>query len=511
MTLINRSGPTYVQTAPDSDEKRSGQPSSPMHPVPLQPGPKTGLFRYGAQPRSPLTRLLEFASGVVPKPPSSTLVWPASSSPTAASTTSLGKLNRKLEALPSEVTESGKVAGYRGAVTSHGSVQSIETFLHDGTNALTRLPPAQKRGSGRRLVELVTDATRQQLSAPRVAGYALDPSSGDLHFQVGEHSTKPAFGQQASRSWSAQTLPLPLGSFGSASKATDWSGNELRWDAYPLGNGHYLVPQAGANDSFAACQLAMRLSRGETLQEATQVVRRDPVSGEQRQQPLQRDEVPPFRMAKELQDDTGLQTVELRHSPGTSEQFQRHVADLRTRLAARGPGMLAAGDRAYVLYDIRQADGATTGQALVGDPMTARAHVVDFGPDAMSLLPPGIGKRDMTADSSSVIFLEPKPQSGALHQALQSLSSPDVNVFNAYLAEGCRADLAGMTSSPGEFDRLCSLLQAHMKSERTDGTACRAFIEGAAAFRADLVAASADSDSAGACLASWDRLMSQMR
>jgi hypothetical protein len=68
-------------------------------------------------------------------------------------------------------------------------------------------------------------------------------------------------------------------------------------------------------------------------------------------------------MAKELHDDTGLQTVELCHSPGTFEQFQSHVADLRTRLAARGPGMLAAGDRAYVLYDIRQADGADTGQA----------------------------------------------------------------------------------------------------------------------------------------------------
>ncbi|NRF67798.1 hypothetical protein HLB44_12465 [Aquincola sp. S2] len=153
------------------------------------------------------------------------------------------------------------------------------------------------------------------------------------------------------------------------------------WRAFPIGNGHHLIPSVGDSDGEMACELMMRMSRGEQLDEMVDPA--NPASwGRQ-----------PKSIAERWRARTGGREQVVRIPKGRKKPmpFDALVRDLRQGLHDHGCALLTAttglSPRYLVLLDI-QMHGDAQGVAIVADPHTATVTAVAFGPDQQSLVPP---------------------------------------------------------------------------------------------------------------------------
>jgi hypothetical protein len=351
--------------------KVNGAPAaSPSTPAPIESGAMPGSFPAAGPPVSGLATRSSAATrprnspGIfasvknflfgpqppLPEPPPSTLSWPtghrapAPPSPEDA----VGMLRQG--GLPQSM-QHPKLAGYRGDVGSDGDITRVEFYLQ-GQAGLVRVPMTEGDNSTAVAAMQIGGIVAAQLDTPRLGGYERVPASQDIAFRLGRQYVKPAL--------TAQAQPNKLAAFlGTQPEAPPEQADRCKWEAFPLGNGHYLVPAIGLPEygvppySRSACVASMALMRGQPMREIGPKLDRGRPSLED--------------MGSTLFSHFGVAPEQVEGKTDSEASFAKLVNALQHKLRSNGAATIETGGNTFMLYDIKQAPGSEEGVALVGD------------------------------------------------------------------------------------------------------------------------------------------------
>lgn len=430
-------------------------PSASIGPPPVSASAKSTPPRTAFGLFQSVTSYLFGTPTPLPEPPPSRLVWPTGKrlSRDARPEDCVGRLQRG--GLPPSLQQP-HVAGYRGDVGSDGNITHSELFVAGENGQLLRLPMQEHLHSTTLAAQQVEAFTATQRDAPRLGGYERLTGSDDIIFRVGQHCVKPALSAPAC----ANALAVGVGTKPVAPRT---KRDRMRWEAFPLGNGHFLVPTVGHPDattephgSRSACVAAMAVMKGVPIHEISERLRRGEC--------VIRD------AAATIGSFFNASPEAVKGKTTSDAEFGRLVNSLQHQLRAHGAATMVSGDHCFMLYDIRQEPGSDEGLALVGDPRTATLHEVSFGPGRRHLLPPGY-----TSDGNVQAFFVSKGSFNFFYpgearlRTLEYLSSPEQQSFEAFVAKGHQQELAALCELPRDFTYFCESMKEHLFSERARG------------------------------------------
>jgi hypothetical protein len=212
------------------------------------------------------------------------------------------------------------------------------------------------------------------VDVPRIACFTQPPGSDKVYFRVGNEAVGVGSIVPAEQYLHEQTWGVTQESHDSTHRV---------WRSFAVGNGHHLIPSLSRGDGELACELMMRMSRGETLDSMVVSATRNRLGK--------------FDLVQRWQHRTRSREapVQVPQDKAKPLEFGAMVRALREGLHEHGAGMMTVippgigAPRHLVLFDIEMQD-AERGEAIVADPDTATVTRVPFGPEQPSLLPPDV-------------------------------------------------------------------------------------------------------------------------
>ena len=245
------------------------------------------------------------------------------------------------------------------------------------------------------------------------------------------------------------------------------------WASVPLAPERWLVFQPATSAAHAACEVALCLAWGMTLDDATDGLQTDTKTlAAVRGSLARRSGVYPRTISYEVTSPAGL---------------RRFVTETARHLASHGPVLLDRNGQAAVLHELRFDDRTGMGSGLIADPSDGGFGEVTFGPRHSTLwAPPGTGPT--WCGIVTVLYLPNSPLNERLRELRRRFARWSGPTLAAYLVRGCARDLGRLRAAPRLFSACCAALAEALTSERVNAELRGRFLR--VAYRVDRMLAS---------------------